>query len=249
VLIIAEHPAFPNPTIKEALCEIHFALPVGVAWDSAVFGKFFKHIQGEFPTLEPVTSAGLQLQLTSGRVGFLPPQSRMRYTHASRNLLLQLSEGIITVNVLPRYGGWAQMQSDVAQAWKAAKEVLNPIGIVRVGIRYINFVPKVSKDEVPGAWFAPNDYVAAAILGSQAGFLSRVEVHNAPQRRAIVTLGEASESEAPVFVLDIDCIEESPEGELPDLPPVLTSLHDRAWEIFSDFVTPRLRMLLEGGIS
>jgi len=222
-------------------------LPEGLAWDTAVFGKFFKHIQDDFPALEPVTSAGLQVQLTSGRVGFLPPQSRMRYTHASRNLLLQLSEGIITVNVLPKYAGWAQMQSDVVQAWTSAKEVLNPTGIVRVGIRYINFIPKASNDEAPGEWFAANDYVAKAALASQSGFLSRVEVHNASQRRAIVTLGEAAEAEAPMFVLDIDCIDEGADGEFLDLPPVLTRLHDMAWEIFGGFMTPRMRLLLEGG--
>lgn len=245
--MITEHPAFPNPTIREALCEIHFALPEGVAWDSSIFGKFFKHIQGEFPELEPVTSVGLQVQLTSGRVGFLPPQSRMRYKHASRNLLLQLSEGIITVNVLPAYAGWTQMQVDIEQAWTWAKDVLNPTGITRIGLRYINFIPKADKDELPEEWFAPNDYVAKAILASQPGFLSRVEVHSALQRRAIVTLGEAVEAEEPMFVLDMDCIHESGEDQTLDLPSVLFALHDTAWQIFSGFVTPRLRTLLEGG--
>jgi len=247
--VITEHPAFPNPTIREALCEIHFALPEGVVWDSTNFGKFFMRIQSEFPELEPVTSAGLQVQLTSGRVGFLPPQSRMRYKHASRNLLLQLSEGIITVNVLPKYAGWTQMQADIEQAWIWAREVLNPTGITRIGLRYINFVPKASKDELPMEWFAPNDYVAAAVLASQPGFLSRVEVHSTLLRRSVVTFGEAAEAEEPMIVLDMDCIHEAGEGQFLDLPPVLSSLHDTAWKIFSVFVTPRLRTLLEGGAS
>ncbi len=247
--MITEHPAFPNPTIREALCEIHFALPEGVAWESTNFGKFFARIKGEFPELEPVTTAGLQVELTSGRVGFLPSQSRMRYKHASRNLLLQLSEGIITINVLPKYAGWAQMLVDIEQAWGWANDVLGPIGIKRVGLRYINFVPKASVDELPGEWFAPNDYVARATLASKPGFLSRVEVQSAAQRRAVVTLGEAVEAERPVFVLDMDCIHESGEDRFVDLTPVLSELHDTAWQIFAGFLTPHLRGLLGGGAS
>ncbi|MFZ1466304.1 MAG: TIGR04255 family protein [Anaerolineae bacterium] len=247
--MITEHPAFPNPTIRESLCEIHFALPDGVAWDSSVFGRFFKRIQSEFPELEPVTSVGLQVQLSSGSVGFLPPQSRMRYKHASRNLLLQLSEGIMTVNVLPKYAGWVQMQADIERAWAWTKEVLSPTGITRVGLRYINFVPKTSSDELPATWFAPNDYIATAILASHPGFLSRVEVHSALYRRAIVTVAEAADAEQPIFVLDMDCIYEVEEDQFLDLPPVLLSLHDAAWRIFSGFLTPRLRAFLEGGVS
>lgn len=245
--MIAEHPAFANPTIQEALCEIHFTLPQGVAWDSAIFGKFFKHVQSEFPELEPVTTAGLQVQIPSGRVGFLPPQSRMRYKHASRNLLLQLSEGIITVNVLPKYAGWAQMQADIVQAWSWAKDIVNPTGIARIGLRYINFIPKAGADEIPGDWMAPNDYVSRAVLASQPGFLSRVEVHTTARRKATVTVGEAVDGEQSKFVLDIDCIEEAEQSQPLELQPVLTLLHDITWRVFSSFLTPRLRTFLEGG--
>ena len=244
--MISEHPAFANPTIREALCEIHFALPEGVSWDSTIYGRFFKRIQSEFPELEPVTSAGLQVQIPSGKAGFLPPQSRMRYKHASRNLLLQLSEGIITINVLPKYAGWDQMQVDIVQAWGWTNEIVNPTGITRVGLRYINFIPNANKDELPGDWLVSNDYVAKAALASQPGFLSRVEVHATAQRRAIVTVGEAVDGEQSMFVLDIDCIEEAEKGQSVDLQPALSVLHDMAWRVFNGFLTPRLRTFLEG---
>lgn len=244
----AEHSAFSNPTIREALCEIHFTLPEGVVWDSAIYGRFFKHVEGEFPELEPVTSAGLQMQLPSGRVGFLPPHSRMRYKHASRNLLLQLSEGIITVNLLPKYGGWTQMQADIALAWSWTKDIVMPTGIARIGLRYINFIPKANKDEVPGDWLAPNAYVASAVLASQPGFLSRAEVHSTRQRKAIVTVGEAVEGERSMLVLDTDCIEEAEKDQSLELQPTISLLHDTAWQIFSSFLTTRLKAFLEGGV-
>lgn len=99
------------PTIQEALCEIHFRLPEGESWHPALFSRFFRHIQAEFPDMEPVTEAAFHLQLQSGRAEFVPPRSRMRYKHAARQLLIQLADGILTVNMLPQYAGWRQLQA------------------------------------------------------------------------------------------------------------------------------------------
>jgi uncharacterized protein (TIGR04255 family) len=102
-----EHPTYPNPIIQEAVCEIHFRLPDGVAWKSSLFGELFKRAQPEFPELEPVAQMGLQVQLEPSGVGhtLLPMQHQIRYKHASRNLLLQLSEHTLAVNVMPKYPG------------------------------------------------------------------------------------------------------------------------------------------------
>ena len=244
--MIQDHPAFPNPTIREALCEIHFALPEGVNWDASFFGALYQAIQPDFPRLEPVASVGLQVQLASGKVGLLPPQSRMRYAHRERNLLVQLSEGILTVNVLPRYEGWTQMRSDILWAWEQAAQALSPAGITRIGLRYINTVPKVEPDDTPGDWFARNEYTAAAVLASGPGLLSRCEVHHGLLDRSVVTLGEAIETSG--YVLDIDRIREGQERTYLALEPTLSVLHDSAWSIFTGFISPRLTVLLEGGV-
>jgi uncharacterized protein (TIGR04255 family) len=242
-----EHPSFPNPTIKEALCEIHFRFREGTQWQPALFGKFFHKIENEFPEMEPVTEAGFQLQLSTGRAEFSPPRSRMRYRHGTRPLLIQLSENILTVNMLPDYAGWQQFQEDVRRAWGWAEEVLSPAGITRVGLRYINFIPKQSPDERAGDWLAPNEFISAAALSSLPGYLSRVEVRLDQRQRTVVMVAESHEPSGSNVVLDIDCIAESePDGSM-DLDLMLTALHDRVWTIFAACLTPRYRMLLEGG--
>lgn len=35
------HPTYPNPTIVEALCEIHFRFPEGTEWKPTLVGEFF----------------------------------------------------------------------------------------------------------------------------------------------------------------------------------------------------------------
>ncbi|MBW7881069.1 MAG: TIGR04255 family protein [Caldilineaceae bacterium] len=109
--------------------------------------------------MEPVTEAAFHLQLQSGRAEFVPPRSRMRYKHAARQLLIQLADGILTVNMLPQYAGWRQLQHDIHQAWRWALEVLQPAGITRIGLRYIDFLPKRNLDEQAAEWLAANEYL------------------------------------------------------------------------------------------
>jgi uncharacterized protein (TIGR04255 family) len=91
--------------------------------------------------------------------------------------------------------------------------------------------------------------VADAVLASQPGFLSRAEVRVTAAHRVIVTVGEAVDGEQTTFVLDIDCIEEQVSSQSLNLQPALAALHDKAWQVFSGFLTPKLTAFLEGGSS
>src|SRR5579863_348492 len=46
------YPAYPNPTITEAVCDIHFRLPQEKEWRPSFPGELFKHIQNEYPEME-----------------------------------------------------------------------------------------------------------------------------------------------------------------------------------------------------
>lgn len=247
------HPTFPNPTIQEALCEIYFCLPKGIEWKPSLLGDFFKHVQVDFPTMEPVTHIGVELQVGPGRASqaLLPPRHRMRYKHASRNLMLQLSQDILTVNILHKYPGWEQMCRDVLDAWQQVKAVIKPAEITRIGLRYINLIKRSQPDELPGDWLAPSGYIPKSVLSSLPGFLSRLETRTDPHNRLVVTLGEASASleQSPgAIVFDIDCISEKSMGiDDNSITAEITRLHDIAWTIFTSSRTSRLDRLLQGG--
>jgi len=248
-----EHPTYPNPTIQEAVCEIHFRLPDGVAWKPSLFTELFKRIQSEFPELEPVAQIGLQVQLEPSGVGhtLLPMQHQIRYKHASRNLLLQMSERTLAVNVMPKYPGWTQIRKDILDAWAAAREVIKPASITRIGLRYINRIDRSHPNEPPGDWLAPSDYIPKVVLSSLPGFLSRLEARTTRDSKRIVTLGEItrpnSTQDVEAILLDIDCIVVKDIGvDDQAIVEEITVLHDAAWEIFSVSITPRLEQLLRG---
>lgn len=234
----SEHPSYPNPTIAEALCEIHFVLPEDVAWKPTLAGALFKEIQNEYPDMEPTMEVGLELELSPHRIGhtLLPPRSRMRFRHKSRPLLVQLAPNVFTVNVLPKYPGWQTMRRDVGHAWGQAKDVVKPAKVTRVGLRYINRVERRSESETPKDWFKAGDYIPAGVLESKGAFLSRVELQLDAQNRVIVTLAEIRVDQATDpkgIILDIDRIFEK-ELSLDDdkMLRELDQLHEHVWEIF-----------------
>lgn len=245
----SDHPTFPNPTIQEALCEIRFRL--GEPWRPSFFGDFYKEVQSEFPNFEPMAMMGLHLQIGAGAVGQAPfiPQQIVRYRHANRNVLLQLSPEFLTVNQLPRYPGWMTMRQDVLNAWAKAAAVLQPAGVARVALRYINRIPRRSPDERPHVWIAPSMYVPEALVRSSPGFLFRLDARQEDGLRFVVTLGEALDPRENAILFDIDyaCEKElPPNGE--GLASEIDRLHECVWKVFASSMTDQLRRRLEGAV-
>lgn len=250
--MIEKHPTYTNPTISEALCEIHFRLPSGPDWRATLFGAVFKQIQNEFPSIEPITRIGLQWEASSDglRQSLVPVQHRMRYKHASKNLLLQLSTNILVVNVLSPYPGWTQMSTDIQNAWVKICEVVQPESITRVGLRYINRIERSREEDTLGDWLASNEYIPQAILTSLPGFLSRLEIYKDIHNKLVVTVGETPGDSDQIYraiVLDID---RTVEGEIrvdrEAIAVELDELHDDVWDVFKASITSRLEQVLQG---
>jgi uncharacterized protein (TIGR04255 family) len=121
--LVSEHSTYPNPTIVEAVCNIHFRLSQKNSWKPSLFGEFFKHIQDEYPEMEPVPEIGIQVELGSSGLSqkFLPQSQRIRFKHKNRALILQLAENSFSVNTLQPYKGWEAMCSDVLTACNTLK--------------------------------------------------------------------------------------------------------------------------------
>jgi len=248
-----DHPTYPNPTIQEAICEIHFRLPGDAPWNPAFAGELFKKIQSDFPHFEPAATMGVQLEV--GPAGMtqrmLPILPRMQFRHRERPLLRQLSPFVMTVNVLPKYPGWATVLEDIMAGWRDAVAVTEASAVRRIGLRYIDRIDRTRPDEPPGDWIAPSDYIPQYVLSSLPGFLSRLEARPAEEDRVIITLGEvAGTADQPgAFMLDIDCIVEksiSADDEVA-LRAEINRLHGRCWEAFQASLTPRYLKRLEEG--
>lgn len=244
------HLTYPNPIITEAVCEIHFRLPHEKMWKPSLPGELFKHIQNEYPEMEPVLEMGLQFEFGPLGAGtkFLPQRQKVRFKHGTRPLILQLAENSLSVSTLPPYEGWEIMRRDVLAAWQRVEEVLQPEVIHRLGLRYINRIEKETEQDYPGKWLVANDYISNGILLSAAGFLLREEIHLDTENILIITLGDTkSDVDAGYgnIIFDLDRVVEraiSTRQEI--LEQEMDRLHIDVWKVFSSAKGEKLEALL-----
>jgi uncharacterized protein (TIGR04255 family) len=240
-------PKYPNPTIAEAVCDIHFRVK---EWKPSLTGEFFKYIQNEYPEMEPVFEMGFQLELGPSGAGtkIIPQAQKMRFKHKDRPIILQLSENAFSISTLPPYQGWEVMRSDAMTAWQQVEEVIKPFVINRIGLRYINRFQKETDQDSPGDWLVATDYIPEGALQSQPGFLLRVQTHLTMDNILIVTLGDfKSEREGNYgsIIFDIDRIAER--EILPEQAVVqqeMDRLHSDIWQVFSSAKGMKLDKLL-----
>jgi len=249
-MTVRDHPTYPNPTIREVVCELHFRLDDNIRWDASWYSEFFKRVEDEFPTFRPVT-VPLFIELArqpSASPGLVIPQV-IRYQHRLRNLLLQLSDNRITVNVLPSYPGWQQVREDIRYAWDKLCEVVQPVEVTRIGLRYINAIERSKADETFDEWLVTSDYIPSAVLKSHPDFSLQVLVQLGGKDRVQVTLADqpSPTSLFGTFIFDIDRItEHSIATDVDSLLQEATRLHDDIWEVFQSAKSNNLERLLQG---
>lgn len=245
-----ENPRYPNPTITEAVCDIHFRLPSSRVWKPSLPGELFKLIQNEYPEIEPVLEMGLQFEVGPSGTGtkILPQSQKVRFRHKTRPLVLQLAETAFSVSVLPPYPGWEIMQADVLSAWRQVEEILKPEIIQRIGLRYINRLEKETRHDLPTNWLVATEYIPSGVLLSKPGFLLRLQTYLDTTNMLIVTLGDIKPevaSEYGAIIFDIDRIVE--QAMIPDqdvLGQVMDRLHTDVWNVFSSAKGEKLNTLL-----
>jgi len=227
------HPAFSNPTINEAVCDIHFTMPDDIDWNPSYYAKYFTLIQDEFSLFEPVFENSM----------------KMRFHHDNRNHLIQLSESTLTINELSPYSGWGALKADIVKAWGIHQEVIGPVEIDAISLRYVNFIPAENENQRLIEWLSMNKYVAKAVLQTQPSF-SQTLVTTPDGIRVMINTGEienpSEHHHKRVFVLDLNAMFMVEKGSKVQIDPVVTQLHDEViWKIFDSFRSDKLTSLLE----
>lgn len=246
---MVEHPTYPNPVILEALCEFHFRVEDAVAWPGAIPADLYKRLEEcGFTSFEPVHSTQVELKAERAQLNqVVSSQELIRFRNPNQNWLVQLGNGLLTVNILPVYPGWDETRDRVLAACTRAFEVLKPASLERIGLRYINGIA-CSEAERAGDWLKASPYIPEEVLGSQPGFFSRLECRPGNGSRLVVMLAERQgERGGREIIFDIDCADEAGAGtSTVELTEKLVRLHEREWQVFAASMTPRLEARMRG---
>lgn len=243
----APHPTYPNPVIAESLCELHVRKDgADDGWPTSMVGDFYQAIQANYPEMEPVTELGVELSATDTGIHqrFVAPRTRFRFRDPDSSFFVHLGAGVLSVNVLAPYPGWEHFRERILSTWQIFRKKSEPSEITRIGLRYINRIPRETSQQPPRDWLQPSDFLAPATLKYSSGFSVRSQVLTDPNRRTIVSLQDLQTEEAGPcgsIVFDIDRITESPlPPEADRLSETLDDLHEDVWNVFQGAKTVRL---------
>jgi len=130
---------YKNPPVVEALCEFQF-IPTQ-PWDITIPGLLYERIRDEFPLKQQQIGIGFVIQPRAGgelehNIELPPPQ--MQFFRSDKASLVQVGMDVLTINHLKPYPTWETFKPSILKILEKYKEIANPKGFRRIGLRYIN---------------------------------------------------------------------------------------------------------------
>jgi uncharacterized protein (TIGR04255 family) len=128
---------YNKPPITEALCEFRFRS--GSDWDPTVWGLLYQSIKDSYPTKRQARH--LQVSLNAQAEGVsqnLQTTERMQFLSEDEKSLVQVGPDLLAVNFLAPYPSWEVMRPAIDKALTSYRRIAEPIGLTRIGLRYIN---------------------------------------------------------------------------------------------------------------
>ena len=239
--------SYPNSTIAEALCEIHFSS--NEKFDQNKIDDLKHTLKNTYPNVNEDQIK--HYRATVGESGLLVKEETTKRTifkHKERNHLLQIFPGVLTVNEVGLYPSWDVFINDIKMGYTALSKTFPISSINRIGLRYINLIPRTDLHESLFNWFNPNKYYPDGLLTNTSGFLSRSEFSIENDKKLTVTLSESlQQSSLGSIVFDIDVISTAVQRtDYEFILSLLDSLHVIASDVFHTSISKKYETLLNG---
>lgn len=140
---------YSKSPIKEAICQFKFHNKK--EWDWTIPGIIYQKIKRNYPVKRQLTAFGFNFPLQKEDVEsteYLPLLKKpegMRFLNEEKNRLIQIQEKTLSIFMQHPYSSWEDFKKQIMNALAIYDKELNPEGIVRIGLRYINhfdFLPE-----------------------------------------------------------------------------------------------------------
>lgn len=240
---------YRRPPIAEAVCEVRFA--VEGENDPTLAGRVLEKLSDQYGgrareqhLLRPLGPA----QSASGVQEFAPDH-RIQLSSVSAKQLLAIGHGVIAASDLEPYSGWETYRKQIETALEAYVSLAQPLGVVRVGVRYINAIPvSASSVEAAQEFTTINLSSPVDLPGIRRAYLNRIEFALNSSSALIVTAGKGLRPDGTEgIVLDIDVSRSYTDTHLPlvDLMSVVDELRNEERQAFEACITDVARALFE----
>lgn len=126
---------YKNPPLIETNCQLSF-LPEN-EWDDTFIGLFYGKVQGDYPVKRKIHEVALEVK---GQDQVFHPflASKNQFLAEDERSLIQLGKNTLVLNQLRPCGPWRLFQGVILENVKKYVLVVNPKGIRRISLRFIN---------------------------------------------------------------------------------------------------------------
>ncbi len=246
---------YKNPPIEEALCEFRFE--PGRDWDLTVPGKLQAKLGNKY-TGKPQQGKVVEVELDTQKGG--SPNLRYREGFAKVQLVTKdgkrmvgVGQDVLSIHMLrpyqdpsnPEASGWDEFKPRIATALKAYESVSKPVGVRRIGIRYINKIVVPEKNVKVEEYLKCALPVVNGLPDRLSNFMSRVDYAYEDGVHLVLSQGLAgAQTDHIGFLLDLDVIWETAEPvALDEALKKTQDLRIRERDAFESVITDKAREL------
>ena len=244
---------FPDDPITEAILDIRVDLPNDVSLETLEKIYDRDDIKKRFPVKKTRESYAGKVELSpSGKISAFPasggPDGYFFQSPTEKKIVQVRLDGY-TFNKLKPYKDWETLKSEAHELWDIYCQIVNPVNITRIALRYINRieVPMPMKDFKEYIVTSPE--IAPGLPQELSQFFMRLEVPKPDiQATAIIsqTMKPITEDYRLPLILDIDVISEiNTESEKEEIWNKLEQLREFKNEIFHKSTTEKAKELFK----
>jgi len=240
---------YVDSPINEALCDFQFFPPR--EWDMTIPGLIYEKVRGNFPKKKQQYGLGIQFKpMQNGieqKVENAPP--KMQFFSEDNRRAIQVGKENLTINCFKPYESWHSFEPVITNNFEVYKEVAEPKGLKRIGLRYINQINTGSNLVKLEEYFRFYPYVPNDLPQEHGNFLTRIEMPFSHNRDImILAMGSALSPDGKVsIILDIDYIMEKEQGiKLDETKKWLENAHTEIENVFEKCITEKCRDLFGG---
>lgn len=251
-----ERRKYRKPPIEEAVCDLQFA--PGTEWDPTMPGRIYEKLKetyNEKPRQQQVVEAQLQGPSAEGspsvslqhRFG----KTRVQLLAKGGTRIVGVGADQLSVHMLRPYTEWEDFRPRITEALLAYREVAEPEGISRVGLRYINRISLEGSSPDLAKYFRfPPHLPEVEPSTRMLAFFDRKEAEFLDKPIRIVVTFADMEPRSPdnsAYLLDIDIIWITTDSliALDKIETVLEDMKVRHRQVFESLITDESRRLFD----
>ncbi len=242
---------YRNPPVAEVVCEFQFIFDHPE--DLTVLGLIYEKIRNEFPDKQQI-GIGFQFLPTEkgleSKIG--PGPTMIQFYKKDKSGLIQIipNANSFSVHQLKPYPTWREFKPTVLKNFNIYKEVANPKGFRKIGLRYINIVEFDKTTIELKDYFQFYPFIPDTLPQPHGQFSDRVEFpYEDNKERLILTLASVLSSKPNILsiLFDLDYVMVAPEYIPVDgVSEWLEKAHDRIEKIFEACITDKARKIFDG---